>query len=75
MRRKEEEQEAEALRSKETPSQNNQSGFVFCVFSNLTTDRKRKLLKKTLVGEEAGEGLSEAADGLSFGLVVGHVSS
>lgn len=30
---------------------------------------------RLLVGEEAGEGLSEAADGLSFGLIVGHVSS
>lgn len=28
-----------------------------------------------LVGEEAGEGLPERADGLSFGLVVGHASS
>lgn len=33
-------------------------------------DRRRRLS----VGEEAGEGLPEAADGLSFGLVVGHIS-
>lgn len=30
---------------------------------------------KPLVREEAGEGLSEAADGFSFGLIVGHVPS
>lgn len=30
---------------------------------------------RVLVREEAGEGLSEAADGLGLGLVVGHISS
>lgn len=44
-------------------------------FSNLTTKRTRKLLERLLIGEEAGEGLSEAADGLSFGLIVGQASS
>lgn len=38
-------------------------------------DRKRKAVGMFLVREEAGKGLSEGADGLGFGLVVGQASS
>lgn len=44
--------------------------FVFCFFPPKTWWAGR-----LLVGEEAGKGLSEAADGLGFGLVVGQIPS
>lgn len=66
-------EKAEVWRRKESPQQI----IIFFVFViiDLTTDRKRRLLRKFSVGKEAGEGLPEAADGLGFGLVVGQISS
>lgn len=53
--------EAEALSRKKTPRQ----------VSLKPGDRKCRLkVVVFLVGEEAGEGLPQAADGLGFGLVV-----
>lgn len=37
--------------------------------------QKEEASRGVSVGEEAGEGLSEAADGLGLGLVVGQASS
>lgn len=50
-------------------------GWSEVSFSHLGNGQEELLLWRRLVGEEAGEGLSEAADGLGFGLVVGRVSS
>lgn len=65
---------AEPGRGRKRRQGNNSQHFFFVFFFGGGGVSPPNLVR-LLVGEEAGEGLSQAADGLGFGLVVGLVPS